>query len=152
MLQFQTRRLKRMRAIGALLVCIALPAALASAAIPGLLDGERVPIPKQVALIVESGRLLASNIRLSRIDPQDLESGELLLKQAEATAVIAAVTNRRILAYGPVIGWRELALLPGEQLESIRVLDFAAFIVTDRRYLNFNAETGIWAQQLRPTP
>ncbi|NND55236.1 MAG: hypothetical protein HKN56_09745 [Gammaproteobacteria bacterium] len=106
-------------------------------------------VPKQVALLIEPGRLLASNVRLSRIDVLALEEGERLVRQIEADAALAAVTSWRIVAYGPAVGWRELPLLPDEQVEEMRAEDYAVFVTTDRRYLNFSAKTGLWAERLR---
>ena len=132
---------------------IALPPAISlGAPLPAGFDREYVRIPKQVALIVEPDRLLASNIRLNRIDELALEDGEQVISQAEARAVVVVATDRRIVAYGPVIGWREQSLAKGEQVQSLSAEDYAVFIITDRRYLNFNADSGVWGEQLRPAP
>ena len=103
-----------------------------------LLSYER-DVQKQVALLLEPGQLLASNIRLGRIDVLELEPEEALTRQAEADGALVAVTDQRILAYGPAIGWREMPLLADEQVEALRAEDYAVFIITDRRHLNFNA-------------
>lgn len=104
---------------------------------------------RQVKLIIEPERLLASNTRLNRLDQQELQSGEQYLRHAESEAAIVVATNQRILAYGPVIGWRSMQLLPGETVESLQAEDYAVFIITDLRYLNFNADTGLWAREQR---
>jgi hypothetical protein len=57
------------------------------------------------------------------------------------------VTNQRIIGYGLQSGWREMRTEAGEKLESLRVQDFSALIITDSRYLNFNGSTGLWGQQ-----
>jgi hypothetical protein len=36
-----------------------------------------------------------------------------------------------------------------ETIQSISAEDYAGLIVTDQRMLNFNGETGIWAEQKR---
>ena len=136
-------RTTRLIGVGALVVLALLLPAHA-------FEHRQTGVAKQVALLVEPGQLLASNIQLGRIDVLELDADETLLRQAEADAALAALTDRRILAYGPAIGWRELALLPGEQLSELRAEDYAVFIVTDRRHLNFNARTGVWAEHLRP--
>jgi hypothetical protein len=38
---------------------------------------------------------------------------------------------------------------PNEAVESVSAEDFAGLIVTDQRMLNFNGETGVWAEQRR---
>lgn len=122
---------------------------------PGGLDnlsvnrGVNRDVPRQLQLIAEPGRLLASNIRLGRIDEWLLEDGEAVSRTATANAVLAAATGSRLLAYGPVIGWREFELEPGEQVEAMEAEDYALFVTTDRRYLNFSADTGIWAEIAR---
>ncbi len=104
---------------------------------------------RQVKLIVEPERLLASNTRLNRLDQQELQGGEQYLRHAESEAAIVVATNQRILAYGPVIGWRSIQLLPGETIESLQAEDYAVFIITNLRYLNFNADTGLWGREQR---
>jgi len=136
------------------LVAAGLVAASSALAGPGVLsanvDGTYRQIPKQVTLILEPGRVIASNIRLSRIDPVALQASEVVEQTAEANAVLVVATNQRMLGYGAVVGWREIARLPGETLEAVTVEDFAAFVVTGQRYLNFNADTGLWAAGDRP--
>ncbi len=107
------------------------------------------PVPEQVSLIVEGKRLLASNIRLNRIDPLQLAADETVQRQVDARAALAVATDQRVLAYGPVIGWRSMDLDPGEQVERLQAEDFAVFIITNRRYLNFNANSGIWGSTAR---
>ena len=108
-------------------------------------------IPKEVTLIINGSRLVASNIRLSRFDTLNLNAQEKIREQEEAKGVILIVTNQRIIAYGVRSGWKPLKTQAGEKVESIMVEDFAAFVVTDDRYLNFNGETGVWAKRDRRT-
>ena len=145
----RTARTRRCAWPQAALLALLMAAPAAALEHRGVLDSGR-DVQKQVALLVEPGVLLASNVRLGRIDVLELDPDESLLRQVEAAGALAAVTDRRIVAYGPVIGWRETALLPGEQVESLRAEDYAVFIITDRRHLNFNAASGIWAEQPRP--
>ena len=111
----------------------------------GLIASEAVP--KQVHLIVQGNRLIASNVLFSRFDELKLNARERIIEQAEAEAVIIVVTNQRIIGYGLQSGWREMRTEAGEKLESLRVQDFSALIITDSRYLNFNGSTGLWGQQ-----
>jgi hypothetical protein len=41
-------------------------------------------------------------------------------------------------------GQHEIKTRASENVESISVEDFAAFITTNTRYINFNGETGAW--------
>ena len=116
------------------------------------LDGACRQIPKQVKLIAEEDRLIASNIRLSRVDAEPLADGEQVEQTAEAEAVIVVATNQRLLGYGAVVGWRAIPRETSETLESIVVEDFAGFVVTGQRYLNFNGDTGLWAAEPRQRP
>lgn len=108
--------------------------------------------PRQLALSIEAGRLLASNVRLSRIDPLSLGPDEKLVQTAVANAVIIAVTSQRVLGYGPVVGWRELPLESGEELLALEAQGYAAFITTRLRLVNFNADSGVWAESSRTQP
>jgi len=145
--QLQHHRLASLMLTLAIALVAANPAV--SSVLQAGLEGRAISVPKQVALIVEPDRLLASNTRLGRIDAQSLEPDEQLVSQAEASAALVIATNLRILTYGPVIGWRILALAEGEQVESLRAEDFAVFIVTDQRYINFNAASGVWGEEPR---
>ena len=144
------RTLKLLVTAGALLV--AMQAFASGPLASGPLKGSAVRTDKvlrQVTLIIEPKRLLASNVRLNRLDEKKLLGDEQYLSHTESEAAIVVATNRRILAYGPVIGWRSMQLRPGETVESLQAEDYAVFIVTDLRYLNFSADTGIWAHKLR---
>ncbi|MEE4185491.1 MAG: hypothetical protein V2J12_06980 [Gammaproteobacteria bacterium] len=133
----------------ALLLAALIPAGFTRPLAAGVLGYENRQIPKQVALIVEDRRVIASNTRLGRMDPVLLEADEVIETTAEAEAVLLVITNHRLLGYGPVIGWRMLAREPGEPVESVVAADFAAFVTTGARYLNFNAANGIWAAEAR---
>ena len=104
-------------------------------------------VPKEVKLIVSGKRLIASNIRFSRFDELKLQAQESILQQAEGEAVILVVTNQRLIGYGILSGWRPMRTEAGERVESVSVEDFAAFVITSSRYLNFNGQTGIWGER-----
>ena len=108
-------------------------------------------VPKEVNLIINGSRLVASNIRFSRFDTLRLNAQEKIRERAEAKGVILIVTNQRIIGYGVSSGWKDLKTQAGEKIESVSVEDYAAFVVTDSRYLNFNGETGLWGKQDRRT-
>jgi len=106
-------------------------------------------IPKQVSLVVHGKRLIASNVRFSRFDEFNLRAQEKILEQAEGKGVIVVITNQRIIGYGLISGWRDLKREAGENVESLLVEDFAVFITTDNRLLNFNGQTGLWGKRDR---
>jgi len=106
-------------------------------------------IPKQVHLVVDGERLIASNVRFSRFDELRLSARERLLDTEEGDAVIVAVTSQRIIAYGVVSGWRSVDRIASERIESITAEDFAGLVVTSQRFLNFNGESGVWGERAR---
>ena len=104
-------------------------------------------VPKEVHLVVSGKRLIASNVRFSRFDELKLQAREHILQQAEGEAVIVVVTNQRLIGYGVLSGWRPMRTQAGERVESLAVEDFAALVITNSRYLNFNGQNGIWGEQ-----
>jgi hypothetical protein len=49
-------------------------------------------------------------------------------------------------------GWRSIDRKPDEQIESVSAQDFGGLIVTSKRLLNFNGQSGVFGQQdRRPT-
>jgi hypothetical protein len=104
-----------------------------------------------VSLVVNGKRLIASNVRFSRFDELNLRAQEKILEQAEGKGVIVVITNQRIIGYGLISGWRDLKREAGENVESLLVEDFAVFITTDSRLLNFNGQTGLWGKRDRRT-
>jgi len=108
-------------------------------------------VAKEVSLIVNGKRLVASNIRTSQFDELDLNAQERIAQQAESKGVIIVITNQRLIAYGVGSGWKTRKTEAGESVISITAEDLAAFVTTNRRYLNFNGETGIWGIRERRT-
>jgi hypothetical protein len=106
-------------------------------------------VPKQVHLVVDGNTLVASNVRLNRFDELRLEAQERIREQRVGEAVAIVITNQRIIAYGVLSGWRAIDREPDEAIQSISAEDFAGLVVTDDRMLNFNGETGVWAEQKR---
>ncbi len=106
-------------------------------------------IPKQVHLVTDSGRILASNVRLNRFDELKLQAQERVREQKVGEAVAVVITNRRFVAYGVLSGWRGVDRSVNEQVESVSAEDYAALIVTSERMLNFNGESGAWGEQKR---
>jgi hypothetical protein len=106
-------------------------------------------VPKQVHLVVDGKRLMASNVRLNTFHELDLGAQERVRDQRVGEAVIVVVTNQRILGYGVLSGWRGVDRVPNEQIESLSAEDYAGLIVTSERMLNFNGETGVWGERKR---
>jgi hypothetical protein len=106
-------------------------------------------VPKQVHLVVDGNRLVASNVRYSRFDELRLDAQESVRDTSVGEAVIVVVTNQRIIAYGVVSGWRAVDRVPNERIESVSAQDFAGLVVTSRRMLNFNGESGVWGERGR---
>ncbi len=139
---------RRLRCVG----CAALAGALILAA--ALTTGARAQdasghVSKQVHLVMDGGKLFASNVKLNRFDELKLDAQERVLDQQAGAAVAVVITNQRIAAYGVLSGWRSVDRMPNEQIESITAEDYAGVIVTSSRLLNFNGETGVWAAQKR---
>ena len=106
-------------------------------------------VPKQVHLVVDGKRLMASNVRLNSFDELELGAQERVREQQVGEAVIIVVTNQRILGYGVFSGWRSVDRVPNETIESLSAEDYAGLIVTTQRMLNFNGETGVWGERKR---
>ncbi len=67
-------------------------------------------IPKEVSLIINGKRLVASNIRFSRFDDLSLNAQERIAEQTESKGIILVVTNQRFIAYGVGSGWKAIKL------------------------------------------
>jgi hypothetical protein len=106
-------------------------------------------VPKQVHLVADSGRILASNVRLNRFDELKLQAQERIREQKVGEGVAVVITNQRLIAYGVLSGWRSVDRSPNEQIESVSAEDYAVLIVTSQRMLNFNGESGAWGEQKR---
>lgn len=106
-------------------------------------------VPKQVYFVVEKGKLVASNIRFSRFDTLKLKPQERIAEEAVGAAAIVVVTNSRIIGYGVTGGWRTERRLVGEKIQAVAADDYAGQVITNKRLLNFNGQTGVWAKQTR---
>ena len=131
------------------LALVGVAVAAMAAALPVHAQNTGSNVPKQVHLVQDGNRILASNVRLNRFDELKLGAQERVREQKVGQAVAIVVTNQRIIAYGVLSGWRSIDRAPNEAIQSISAQDFAGLIVTDQRMLNFNGETGVWAEQDR---
>lgn len=107
-------------------------------------------VPKQVHLIIDGNRLIASNVRVSGFHEFRLRARETVRESAEGEAVLVVVTSQRIIAYGLTSGWRDVDRVPKERIERVAAEDFAGLVVTSERLLNFNGESGVWGESDRP--
>jgi len=119
---------------------------IATAALPQITSRG---VPKQVHLVVDGNRLVASNVRASSFDELRLRAREDIRDSAEGEAVLLVVTNQRIIAYGVVSGWRPIDRVPNERIETVSAEDYAGLVVTSERLLNFNGESGVWGERER---
>ena len=127
-------------------------AAVAATLVP-LIGGAQMAhegVPKQVELIVDGSWLIASNVRFSRFDELKLAAQEVVIDSRVGNAIIVIATNRRFIGYGVRSGWRDKDRAANEQVERIEAQDYAGLVVTSRRLLNFNGETGVWGEENRP--
>src|SRR4026209_2177491 len=106
-------------------------------------------VPKQVYLVQDGNRIVASNVRLNRFDELKLGAQERIREQRVGEAVAIVVPNHRIIAYAVLSGWVSTDRVANEAIQSIEAQDYAGLIVTDQRMLNFKGETGVWAEQKR---
>jgi hypothetical protein len=88
-------------------------------------------------------------VRFSRFDELAVYAQEKILKRAEGEGVIVVVTNQRLIGYGVLSGWQTLDRLSSESIVKVEAKDYAALVVTSRRFLNFNGESGVWGEQKR---
>lgn len=126
------------------LVSVLLFIALAYAAVQAQ---ERVR--KQVFLVIDGDRLVASNVRTSGFEEFRLDARERMLDSAEGEGVIMVVTNQRLLAYSAYSGWSARDRDTNEQVQTLSAADYAGLVVTNKRMLNFNGETGVWGERRR---
>jgi hypothetical protein len=136
-------------AIGSRVFVAALGITAALIATDALTQNTSQGVPKQVHLVVDGNRLVASNVRTSGFDELRLRAREDIRESAEGEAVLLIVTSQRIIAYGLLSGWREIDLVPNERIERVTAEDFAGLVVTSERLLNFNGESGTWGERER---
>lgn len=120
---------------------------LCTAQTPAQIAGDGVP--KLVDLVVDGDWLIASNVRASRFDNLKLGAQEGIEESSVGDAVIIVITNQRIIAYGVGSRWRSVPRIAGERVERLSAEDYAGLVVTSRRLLNFNGQSGVWAEHAR---
>ena len=98
----------------------------------------------------EGDRIIVANIRFSRTDELTLSGREKVDEIRSSNAVLVLATNRRFLAYSVfTASWQTVDRRAGEQLEVIETADYAGYVLTSRRVLNFNGRTAVWSERDR---
>jgi hypothetical protein len=133
-----------MGTLRAVLACILLAALLP---VPAAADG---PPARLLFWHLEGDRVIVSNVRFSRTDELRLRGREKIESTADATAMLVLVTNQRIIGYSVyTASWQSVSRRPGERLEVVTAEDYAGYVLTSRRTLNFNGRTANWSEGQR---
>jgi hypothetical protein len=132
-----------MRTLRAFLACLLLAVALPAMA-------SDAPPARLLFWHLEGDRVMVSNVRFSRTDEFRLRGRERIESTADAAAMLVLVTNQRYIAYSVyTASWQTISRQPGETLEQLTAEDYAAFVLTSRRVLNFNGRTANWSEGRR---
>lgn len=95
----------------------------------------------------DGDRVIVSNVRFSRTDEFVLAGRETLEDTADSRAMLVLVTSRRFVAYSVyTASWQSVDRKPGETVERLAAEDWAAWVLTSRRALNFNGRTAVWSE------
>ena len=107
--------------------------------------------PAKLVYIVRDGdTIVASNVLFSRSDTFRLKAQERVIREAIDNAVVVVQANKRLIAYSVyTAAWLTMALKAGETVEKLEAEDYSAFVLTDRRILNFNGRSGVWSESSR---
>lgn len=105
---------------------------------------------KLVYIVREGDTIVASNVLFSRSDTFRLKAQERVVREAVDNAVVVVESNKRLIAYSVyTAAWLTMALKAGESVEKLEAEDYSAFVLTDRRILNFNGRSGVWSESSR---
>ena len=64
--------------------------------------------------------------------------------------MLVVETNQRLIGYSVyTAAWLTMALRAGESVEKLEAEDYSAFVLTNRRILNFNGRNGVWSESNR---
>ncbi len=109
--------------------------------------GPEEPPARQLFWHREGDRIIVSNVRFSRTDELVLAGRERLEDTADSAAMLVLVTSRRFVAYSVyTASWQSLDRRPGETVEKLAAEDWAGYVLTSRRVLNFNGRTAAWSE------
>jgi len=107
-------------------------------------------VEKSVYLVVENGRIIASNVQTGQFFDLDFSAKEELQQQIVANGVAVVVTNQRFAGVGVFpSGWQSIRRIAGETVTSAEAQDYSALIVTSDRVIVFNGRTGTWSDRKR---
>ena len=120
----------------------------------GMLQSASQGVPKQVHLVVDGKRLMASNVRLNSFDELELGAQERVREQQVGEAVIIVVTNQRNTGLrGLQRGWRSVHRVPNETIESLSAEDYAGLIVTTQAHAQLQwRDRGVGRAQAQGQP
>lgn len=108
------------------------------------------PPAKLLYVVREGDTIVASNVLFSRSDTFRLTAQERVVSEVTDNAVLVVETNQRLIAYSVyTASWLTMALRAGESVEKVEAEDYSAFVLTDRRILNFNGRNGVWSESDR---
>jgi hypothetical protein len=118
------------------LVLLAAPAATADA-----------PPARQLFWHIEDDRVIVANVRFSRTDELRLRGREVIEDTASSNAMLVVVTNRRFVGYSVyTASWQSMDRQPNETVETLAAEDWAGYILSSQRALNFNGRTAAWSE------
>lgn len=129
---------------GALLACCCL------ALVPAAAVAADTPPPRLIYWHMEEDRVIVSNIRFSRTDELRLRGREQIEDTASSTAMLVLVTNQRFIGYSVyTASWQSVSRRPAETLEKIDAEDWAGYVLTSHRVLNYNGRSANWSERNR---
>jgi hypothetical protein len=125
-----------------------LPVAALALLVAGRAGGHEVE--KAVFLVMEEGRVVASNAQTGQFFELDLKAKEEVLERIVANGVAVVVTNQRFAGIGAFSGgWRSLRRMAGEEFKSAEAQDYAALVITSNRIISFSGRNGSWSHTAR---
>ena len=125
----------------ALLSCLCLVLLVAPAATAD------APPARQLFWHLEGDRVIVANVRFSRTDELRLRGREVIEDTASSTAMLVVVTNQRFVGYSVyTASWQSMDRQPNETVETLAAEDWAGYILSSQRALNFNGRTAAWSE------
>lgn len=120
------------------------------ATVPLAAAGGDSPPAKLLFWHIEGDRVIVSNIRFSRTDALTLRGRESIERTAASNAMLVVVTNQRFVGYSVyTASWQSVDRRPDESLSNAEAEDWAGYVLTSRRVLNFNGRNAVWSEGSR---
>lgn len=105
------------------------------------------PPARQLFWHIEGDRVIVANVRFSRTDELRLRGREVIEDTASSNAMLVVVTNQRFVGYSLyTASWQSVDRRPNESVETLAAEDWAGYILSSRRTLNFNGRTANWSE------